>query len=128
MTVRPAPLWFLLLAGLATSALGCTDAGRCVRGEPGCAPTEQGVCSNGADDVDGVCGEENNHTRDGGGGSGGATGPVRPKWREPGPVPNVACGGDTVEDLCNEFCEALCQNQERFCSDSTCPADACGFA
>ena len=97
MTLRTAFVLSLVCSGLAAGALGCTDAGLCSRGEPGCAPTKQGVCDNGLEPEDGLCTDDDGP--DGGGGTGGGpSGPARPTWREPGPPPNIACSGDTVAE------------------------------
>lgn len=109
----------LLWVALATT--GCTDAGKCVRGDEGCPCTRNATCN----DIDGnptascppgdICGAPSD-------GSGGSQA-LMP--RDAGPPPELECEGDSVEEACALFCEALCQNQERFCYESKCAPDAC---
>jgi hypothetical protein len=100
----------------------CTDAGKCTRGEPGCPCTRTATCNdiNGDNTLpcpsDGMCTMPS-------GGAGGAGNPLMP--RDAGPPPEVECEGDTVEEACELFCEALCQNQARFCYESECAPGAC---
>jgi hypothetical protein len=37
----------------------------------------------------------------------------------------VGCEGSTVSELCTQFCEAFCQNQELLCIESECQPDDC---
>ncbi len=107
-------LW-ALSAGLATELSGCTDAGKCLRGAPGCPCTQDGTCTD-SDDEDGddvVCNRTTFLCE------------MAAGDRDAGPPPEVECTGDTVAEVCGKFCDALCENQTRFCFDSTCGADAC---
>lgn len=96
-----------LMLGVALSA--CTDAGKCLRGEPGCACKNDGTCGEGA-----ICGGAKICLERGDGGV-----------PDAGPPPDVDCTGHTLEEVCSQFCEALCQNQARFCFASECSSDAC---
>jgi hypothetical protein len=105
-------LCLALLAAIACGTLSaCTSAGLCTRGELGCACTQNQRCDEGRCD-DGMCVESDGPPDAGAPDSG----------RDAGPP--VDCSGDTLDNACEDFCEAFCQNQERLCIGSTClPGD-----
>jgi hypothetical protein len=114
----PCALLALFLATLA----GCTDSGKCERGTNGCLPRperhELGRCDQGLSNEDGIC-VDNGGAGDGDG-DGDGDGP-----RDAGPMPDVDCKGDSVEELCGQFCELFCYNQIRFCGTSECAPVYC---
>ncbi|MDD9936678.1 MAG: hypothetical protein OXT09_23905 [Myxococcales bacterium] len=114
-----ASLGFLLLAA------ACTDAGKCERGQPGCACTLDDVCDDGAVCVEGMCEEDpDSDPPDMDGGRPPEEDASMPEEDASMPDP-VACTGETLEQACASFCEALCQNQERHCLDSQCEPNDC---
>jgi hypothetical protein len=103
-----------LLFGMLVSTFAlpaCTDAGKCTRGEVGCACTEGGTCKSGARCNAGtdMC-ISSSTAGSGGGGS------------------DVECSNDSFEEACEGFCQALCDNQEALCVGSECADDDCGQA
>lgn len=110
-----APLLGLIgLCALPLWALGCTKAGKCTRGEVGCATTLQGRCKSGAHAVDGMCLKGGGSA--GSGGSGGQAGSGEPP---------TDCPDDSFENACEGFCAAMCSNQEALCLSSKCGANDC---
>ena len=104
---------FALLLVTCWSALSCTDAGKCTRGEPGCACTTAGTCVGGATcNTERMCIERGAPAPEPDGG--------------PPPVTNVDCVDDTFEHACTALCEAICGTQERLCVGSSCGPDDCG--
>jgi hypothetical protein len=83
----------------------CTDAGKCTRGEVGCACTEEDECTSGTCN-DGMCVAGN------AAGTGGGS--------------DVECSNDSFEEACEAFCQALCDNQEDLCEGSACADGDCG--
>jgi hypothetical protein len=112
-TIVPALVLFVLSPVL---LLACTDAGKCTRGELGCACTLNNGCDSGARCNDGMCVEGSSSGSGGkGAGSGGAGG-------------NIECSDDSFADACEGFCQALCANQEAMCLNSKCASNDCGQA
>jgi hypothetical protein len=106
-----------LLFGLLVSPLAllaCTDAGKCTRGEVGCACKEDNGCKGTARCSNNMC-----VARAGSAGSGGGSGTG-------GNSSNVECSDESFETACEGFCQALCENQEALCVDSACEDDDCG--
>jgi hypothetical protein len=103
------------LCALPLFALGCTKAGKCTRGEIGCATTLQGRCTSGAREVDGMC-VEGDDSRAGSGGGSAGTG-----------EPPTDCPDDSFANACEGFCAAMCSNQEALCLNSKCGGSDCGM-
>jgi hypothetical protein len=109
---RVAVAHLLLIAAVAAlGAAGCTSAGKCRRGEEGCACTVDETCSGDASCVDGLCVVDDDTT---------------PPIRDSGTPPPVGdCDGETLEQACRGFCEALCQAELEHCVDSECEPGDC---
>jgi hypothetical protein len=104
-----------LLFGLMLLALpACTDAGKCTRGDLGCAckQTRTNQCNSGAACRDNLC------VASGSAGSGGSAGGGS----------EIECSSESFEAACDGFCQALCENQEALCVGSECADDDCGRA
>jgi len=101
----------LLVSPLAL--LACTDAGKCTRGQAGCACTESNSCKSGARCNSGMCVALSSAGSGGRGGSGGSGN-------------EIECSDDSFEEACDGFCRALCANQDALCVDSECASDDCG--
>jgi hypothetical protein len=113
-------LCFALL-GLVLAALalpGCTDAEKCVRGEPGCACKTNGSCETGATcNTERMCIARTGRV------------PDEDSGTPPPPPPiDVECVDDDFATACDAFCEVYCAVQERMCVESRCIADECGPA
>ena len=115
MNVRHAYVAFCALFALFFATLaGCTDAGKCERGDEGCAcrvpVDERDRCNSGLGCQDGFCAVDSGGDGDG--------------PRDAGERPDVDCEGATIAESCAAFCELFCYNQIRFCGASECtPAD-----
>lgn len=100
----------------------CTDAEKCERGREGCACIDSrppSCLTSNLSCEDGVCVDD-------GGGGGVTDDGGMPVDRDAGPPPEIECGdGETLEESCTLFCEAFCQNQERFCVSSKCQPEDC---
>jgi hypothetical protein len=107
---RLMPALLVLLAALDT--VGCTSAGKCRRGEEGCACTIEDTCNGGASCMDGMCvADEDSPT------------PIRDSGM---PSPSAGdCTGETLEQACLGFCEALCQAEQEHCVESACEPGDC---
>jgi hypothetical protein len=103
---------------LVLTLTGCTDAGKCERGLEDCACLDD-ECASGLSCVDDVC------VDNGGGGDGDGDGDGDGEPRDAGPTPDVDCDGDSVRDVCDQFCEVFCYNQIRFCGASECLPEDC---
>jgi len=116
-------LYVALTVALLAVSSACTDAERCERGMKDCACLDDApACRTGLSCEDGVCVEGGGGGASGTSGSGGSggTGP-----RDAGAPPDVDCDARTVAGACLAFCEAFCENQERFCYESACTPDDC---
>jgi len=102
--------------GLALAAFvmtGCSDAGKCVRGEVGCACKTDGSC-----DTGGTCNTDRMCIARSGP-------PPEEDSGMPPPPPDVDCVDDDFDSACGAFCEAFCTMQERMCVASSCTVDEC---
>jgi hypothetical protein len=99
----------------------CTEAGRCRQGEAGCTPRENERCNSGTtyDEERNRCVDDDSDPEAGNGGDSGSGGTG---GSDPEPV---ECPDDSVEEACQAFCEAYCQNQERLCVESRCNPGDC---
>ena len=101
-----APFAYTFAAALALATLvGCTDAGKCERGEPDCACTDDSSCAQGSC-VAGTCvglGFQDVDIRDN----------------------PIECVGRDLDNACAAFCEAFCDNQDRLCVSSGCEPGDC---
>jgi hypothetical protein len=141
-----------LFSWAAVLVAGCTDAGKCTRGEEDCAPRLTDVrCDSGLIERDGRCvdgntgggrGGSGGGSGSGGGGAGGGSsgsggggvgggnsgsgggGSGGGSGGGGNPTP-VDCEADSLEDGCVAFCEAFCRSEDSFCVASTCPPGAC---
>ena len=111
----------LLLAALLTAlplllALpGCTDAGKCVRGETDCACKTNGSCESGN-----TCNEERMCIARSG------PPPEEDSGTPPPPPPiDTDCVDDDSATACEAFCEVFCTMQERMCTSSRCEVESC---
>lgn len=136
----------LLLPALAVLS-ACSSAGKCKRGEMGCAcKLMSQACDTGAVCVEGLCRERAGGTggsdgmgssgtggsksdagakKDGGPGSDAGRrndGGVKP---DAGPPTPIACPNDSLDSACKAFCQAFCQNQELLCVTSQCAKGEC---
>jgi hypothetical protein len=100
---------------LTTSVLaGCTDAGKCVRGEIGCACSTEGTCKTGGTcNTDRMCIEREGPP------------PEEDSGTPPPPPPDVDCVDTDFASACTAFCDAFCTMQERMCAASTCTVSEC---
>lgn len=130
---------------------GCTSAGKCRRGEIGCACTLDETCNGGAECnsdkmcVEGTGGTDSGSKKDAGSktdagakkdaGSKSDAGNKTDAGKtdagktdaghrrtDAGPVD---CPGDTFAAACTGFCNAFCQNEELLCVGSMCAANQC---
>lgn len=111
MRMQRASLYCVLAAVAALS--GCSSAEKCTRGDEGCVPrsTRSGlVCNDDLVEDEGICVEGEGAIRDGGAGA------------DAGPV---ECTSASLEEGCERFCQAFCQNEDLLCASSRCPSTAC---
>lgn len=115
--LRFASLGLALAAALLAGGLaGCTDAGKCVRGETGCACKTNGSCNTGATcNTERMCIERSGPP------------PEEDSGTPPPPPPpiDVECVDDDSASACEAFCKAFCGMQERMCAASRCEIDTC---
>lgn len=113
----------LVMLALSILAGACTDAGKCERGELGCACTLDGdECASGALCIDGMCQEDPDPDPDPPDMDAGTEDASTEDSGRPDPG---ACSGQSLEEACTSFCEVLCRNEEEYCVDSSCGPDDC---
>lgn len=120
-TIAAPHLWLLfgtLALALPLWLAGCTDAGKCTRGEIGCACTTSNRCDSGARCSAGMCVKSSGTSGSGGStaGGGGSSGTSSPPSE---------CSDDSFAEACESFCQAMCSNQEALCLSSSCSASDC---
>jgi hypothetical protein len=141
---------FTLFAGLlplVTMLSACSSAGKCKRGEIGCACTLEGTCGPTARcDTHGMCLERSAGGGTGGDGSGGTGGKTDAgsktdagktdagktdagrKTDAGGGRPDagvIDCPSTSFDAACRAFCQAFCQNQQLLCVSSACTPGEC---
>lgn len=104
------------------SALGCTEAGKCRRGEIGCAPLD-GRCTEGRK-VDGMCVAGSGNSGSGSSGTGGSGGSGS-GGGQPDAGPPIDCTDESLDAACEAFCEAFCRNEQDLCAESRCSSSDC---
>lgn len=118
----------LLLSCFVLSA--CTSAGKCKRGEAGCACTESSSCSGGARCVQGTCVEKSGTkpSADAGSDAGsnadaGADAAVSDAGHDAGSP--IDCDATTFAEACRQYCRALCASEANLCVSSQCDPGFC---
>ncbi|MFI5308021.1 MAG: hypothetical protein ACHQ53_11740 [Polyangiales bacterium] len=139
----------------ASAVLGaCSKAGKCQRGEPGCACKTNSIdsCNVGSSCVDGMCvGGSTGSSGSGGGGKGSSAG-TGAGGNDAGKTDagktdagktdagktdagktdagktdagSVTCTGSSFQAACIAFCNVFCDNESQLCESSTCKAGQC---
>jgi len=111
---------FLLTAMLMASLGACSSAGKCRRGEVGCACQTGNGCEPGARCVAERC----TKSAAGAGGSAGAGGEGRDASAG-GSDASVDCSSESFETACLSYCTVFCQHQDDYCEHSSCQPGFC---
>jgi hypothetical protein len=122
-TLRVVILGAILIASLGA----CSSAGKCRRGELGCACQTDNTCESGALCVAERCSKPAATIGGSGGrsGSGGRGGSGGTDSSTAGRDATVACSGASFDAACRSFCVAFCESQRDFCVDSPCTPGFC---
>jgi hypothetical protein len=115
----------ILGAALVISFGACSSAGKCKRGELGCACLTGNTCEPGAHCVAARCKKSAAATGGVGGrsGTGGGTGGRDANTGGTDAPPR--CSAVSFDAACRSYCTAFCESQEAFCKRSACMPGYC---
>jgi hypothetical protein len=118
------PMCALLVAA---ACAACSSAGKCRRGDRGCACKPGNVCLAGASCSAGQC-KRSTGAAGGGGAGRGAGGRGTAGSGAAGSDAGTTvtqCSTGSFEDACRSYCVALCESQASFCRASRCATGFC---
>jgi hypothetical protein len=121
-TLRVVILTAILIASLGA----CSSAGKCRRGELGCA-CQTGTCEPGASCVAERCTKSAAGVGGSGGDSDGGGGGGRDSSTAGGDASDL-CSAVSFDAACRSYCVAFCESQSAFCERSVCPPQYCTSA
>jgi hypothetical protein len=122
-TLRVVILGAILIASL----VACSSAGKCRRGELGCACQTGDTCEPGANCVAERC-MKGPMPEGGGGAHGGAGGSAGADSSTAGRDAPDMCSAESFDAACRSYCVAFCESQRAFCGRSDCPQQYCTSA